>query len=66
MVDRVEGMHVLKMEDKGRRVRKEEIKDKPPFDSATSLFSSWHMPEDVRFGGGGCRDVLCPMGEIVK
>ena len=22
-------------------------------------FSFWHMPEDVRFGGGGCHDVTC-------
>ena len=36
------------------------------FDTATSLFSSWHIPEDVRFGGGGCRDVPRPMGENVK
>ena len=27
---RVKEMHVLKMEDKGRRIRKEEIKGKPP------------------------------------
>ena len=24
------------------------------------------MPEDVRFGGGGCRDVACPVEEKVK
>ena len=33
---------------------------------STSLFSSWHILEDVRFGEGGCRDVACLLGEKVK
>ena len=39
--------------------RKEGRKQKlTTFGAATSLFSR-HMSEDVRFGGGGCRGVVC-------
>ena len=27
------------------------------------LLSSWHIPEDVRFGGGGCRGGFWPQEE---
>ena len=69
MVDWVEGMDVLKMETQSRRGRgaKEGGNQRlTTFGPTTSLFSFWHMLEDVRFGGGGCCDVACLVREKVK
>mgnify|MGYP006950759492 CR=1 FL=1 len=41
-------------------VQRSMIKDQSGIPT-TSL--DWHIPEDVRFGGGGCRGGLRPQGE---
>ena len=75
MVDRmattiwVETRDMFEVDDKDTvRARRKKGENQRPttFDPATSLFSSRHIPEDVRFGGVGCCDVARLVGEKVK
>ena len=55
------GMDVLEMDgQKTVQPRRKEGRKQclTTFGPVASLFL-WHMPKDVRFGGGGCRDVTC-------
>ena len=49
----------------GKAHQREKKQRLTTFGPATSPFF-WHMQEDVRFGGGGCRDVACEVWENKK
>ena len=64
-VVRVDGVVLLEVEDKTGRAH-EDAKDSVGRRGRKSRVLSpmfWHIPEDVRLGGGGCREDFRPQAE---